>query len=86
MCMHYVIYFAAMNHTALKIGNFNIEQQNGQTIISYRRSFKDWFDILLFLAIGAGACAFIVIMYRYTHFKSWVYWVVAGFFCIFCLY
>ena len=67
----------------MKIGNFRIEQQNGNTIVNYHRTVKDWVDILVYLVLGGAASAFIIIMYQYTHFRDWIYWIVAGLFAFF---
>jgi len=67
----------------LKIGNFNIEQRNGETVVDYHRTLKDWLDILLYLILGIGPTAFIVVMYQHTHFEAWIWWAVAFLFAFF---
>jgi hypothetical protein len=69
----------------LKIGNFNIEQQNGNTVVNYRRTVKDWIDIFVYLFLGLAASAFIVKMFQYADFQTWIFWVMIALFSFFAL-
>jgi hypothetical protein len=52
-------------------------------VIHYRRSLKDWLDILFYIIPGAAAVIFILVMYSHTHFNDWIYWLVAALFAFF---
>lgn len=67
------------------IGHFTIERQGDTTRVHYRRSPKDWLDIVFYLVPGSAAAAFVVFLVRRIDAGEWVHWIIAALFSFFAL-
>lgn len=63
-----------------RAGNFILNEHNRETVITYKRSLKDWAEIVYLLALGGGAATFVIVLYFQTYFHQWIFWVMAALF------